>query len=109
MGLHAFEREPEHQALYRQTFSDQSFYLHGHREGWNVSACRHQHDFRDGVTFRGVPHYVLTYQDGGGTARRTDTDAPTARRGALSLQKPMSGGRFATSGEVKYWHLYFKQ
>lgn len=75
-----------------------------------MPAARHRRALGDGMQFRGVNHYVLTYHIGGASARRSDPSAPgTALTGALSLQKPMSGGKFSSNGVVEYGHFYFKQ
>ncbi len=109
MGLHAFETEPEHCSVYRTHFGTEQPKLLGFADRWNMPIARHRRVLGSGVEFRGVDHYVLTSHLGGGAARRSDVGAAPARRGALSLQRPGSGGRFASHGPVDYAHFYFRQ
>lgn len=72
--------------------------------------ARHRRDIGRNVRFDGVDHYILTYHVGGATARRIDdTTSGIARKGAISLQTPMSGATISTEGVVEYAHLYFQQ
>lgn len=110
MGLHAFNREPQHCLRYRQHAGPDLPPLHGLAERWNVPAARHRRVLGPGAEFRAVDHYVLTWHIGGAQVRREDWSTPaSASKGALSLQRPGSGGRFSSQGLVDYGHFYFKQ
>ncbi len=111
MGFHAFDGRPAHCTLYEAQTGPDLPMLYGLAERWNMPVARHRRALGEGADFPGVDHYVLTYHLGGGSARRTDGRVPTAvaRQGALSLQRPNSGGRFASDGVVDYGHFYFKQ
>lgn len=110
MGIHSFEQEPEHCKVYRSLIGPNVPPIFGVQERWNMPVARHRRALGHGMYFRGVDHYVLTYHVGGGSARRLEeSPLPTARIGALSLQRPHSGGKFSSEGVVEYGHYYFKQ
>ena len=110
MGIHSFEHEPEHCGVYRALVGPNMPPILGVQERWNMPVVRHRRTLGHGLYFRGVDHYVLTYHVGGASARRlADSPLPTARTGALSLQRPHSGGKFSSEGVVEYGHFYFKQ
>ena len=110
MGVHAFETEPEHCALYRTVLPDRLPPLFGVADHWNMPAARHRLDLGRDARFQGVGHHVLTYHVGGAAARRTDGfPGAVARKGAVSLQRPHSGATVSSDGLVSYAHLYFKQ
>lgn len=110
MGIHSFEHEPEHCKVYRALVGPNMPPIFGVQERWNMPVARHRRALGHGMYFRGVDHYVLTYHVGGGSARRLEEQPlPTARTGALSLQRPLSGGKFSSEGVVEYGHFYFKQ
>ena len=110
MGTHAFSAEPEHCFVYREVVGDPLPKLFGFEENWNMPVSRHLRSLGNGMSFRGVDHYVLTYHLSGPAAYRHDVDDKgKARYGALSLQRPGSGGQFSTDGVVEYAHYYFTQ
>ncbi len=111
MGTHAFSVEPEHCAVYRAVEPSRLGTLFGLADRWNMPAAWHRRALGPAATFTGVGHYVLTYHIGGSEVRRLDGDErmPRAGRGALSLQRPGSGGTFGSRGVVEYGHLYFQQ
>lgn len=110
MGLHAFTQEPAHCAAYRGSVGGPLPPLWGFGDRWNMPAARHRRSLGTGVAFPGVDHYVLTYHIGGASARRPDrAGTGGALDGALSLQRPGSGGTFASAGLVDYGHFYFTQ
>lgn len=110
MGVHAFENEPEHCGVYREQSDGELPLIFGVDERWNMPVARHRRKLGPGTEFRGVGHFTLTYHIGGSAAERQDGPVSgKARRGALSLQRPFSSGRFATSGVVEYAHYYFSQ
>ena len=109
MGIHAFSSPPEHCDVYRALYEDFKTDLFGLDDKWNIVAAGHRRDLGAGIDFAGVDHYILTYHVDGGPARRVDRKEAMAGAGALSMQRPGSGGRFASSGMVEYWHLYFRQ
>ncbi len=110
MGIHAFGHEPEHCEVYRAHVGPNMPPIYGLEEGWNMPVARHRRALGHGMFFRGVDHYVLTYHIAGAPARRLEaTPLPTARQGALSLQRPQSAGKFSSTGVVEYGHFYFKQ
>ncbi|MEZ5862257.1 MAG: AraC family transcriptional regulator, partial [Geminicoccaceae bacterium] len=110
MGLHAFPEGPEHCAVYRRLAGGPPP-LFGIEGGWNMPAARHRAVLSGDRPFRGVDHYVLTYHIGGAAVRRVDRPSfdRVARKGAISLQAPGSGGSFESGGRVEYGHLYFRQ
>lgn len=109
MGLHAFADPPAHLDGYR-TFD--AVRVVGLAERWNMPVVRivARLPMQD---FAPAPHYVLTYQFGGGGVRRRDGQRfrRIARKGSVSLQVPGSGARIAAEGdgEIDYAHLYFAQ
>ncbi|MEO1203268.1 MAG: helix-turn-helix transcriptional regulator [Pseudomonadota bacterium] len=110
MGLHAFTREPQHCALYR--LADVAMPpLVGLGERWNMPTASHRAALGDGATFPGVDHYILTYQLDDTPVHRLDRPRfdGVARQGAISLQRPGSGGTFRSAGAVAYAHFYFHQ
>lgn len=110
MGVHAFLDGPEHCEVYRRLAGGPPP-LFGVEARWNMPAVRHRAVLSADRPFRGVDHYVLTFHVGGAGVRRTDRPDldRVARKGALSLQAPGSGGTFESTGRVEYGHLYFRQ
>lgn len=112
MGRHAFQTEPQHCRIYREIRDVEDVpEIFGVDEKWNMPAVRHRANLGAGTRFDGVGHYILTYHIGGAGARRLDRQegAALATVGALSLQKPDSGGVFSSNGIVEYAHFYFNQ
>ncbi|MBO6755136.1 MAG: helix-turn-helix transcriptional regulator [Roseibium sp.] len=112
MGRHSFTKEPEHCQVYRSMKGEGALpAIYGIGEHWNMPAIRHRANLGAGTRFAGVGHYIFTYHIGGANARRLDLNGgmDIASTGALSLQRPHSGGTFASSGVVEYCHFYFKQ
>jgi AraC family transcriptional regulator len=110
MGMHSFETEPQHCLVYRNYLRDNLPDLYGVAEHWNMPIARHRRDIGRNKRFDGVDHYILTYHVGGAAARRVDdTTSGIARKGAISLQAPMSAATISTDGVVEYTHLYFQQ
>jgi AraC family transcriptional regulator len=110
MGAHAFTGEPAHCGTYRRRGASLPR-LFGIEARWNMPGARHRRTLGPEARFDGVDHYVVTLHVGGAVVRRLDAAgaAPAQRRGAVSLQRPGSGGTFASSGPVDYAHLYFRQ
>lgn len=110
MGVHAFADGPEHCEVYRRLAGGPPP-LFGVEARWNMPAVRHRAVLSGDQPFHGVDHYVLTCHIGGAAVRRTDRPGldRVARKGALSLQAPGSGGSFESAGRVEYGHLYFRQ
>ncbi len=110
MGIHSFDPEPEHCEVYRALVGPNLPRIFGVQEQWNMPVARHRRALGHELYCRGVDHYVLTYHLGGASARRlAASPLPTARTGALSLQRPHSGGKFSSDGVVEYGQFYFKQ
>ncbi len=111
MGLHAFDAEPGHCALYRRALGDALPPLRGLGDRWNVLTAEFDATLPEGSVFPGVDHYVLTVQTNDAPVRRIDDPrfSAVAGRNSLSLQRPGSGGSFVSDGPVRYAHLYFQQ
>jgi AraC family transcriptional regulator len=113
MGVHAFDEEPAHLALYRRLGGAVATSPVGVAERWNAPVSRQVARLGEATDFPGVDHYVLTIQIAGPVVRRVDRPVvdEAARDGAVSLQAPGSGGRFRAeaAAPVDYAHLYFRQ
>jgi len=110
MGIHAFERHPEHCEAYLAIKMPNLPVLAGIDENWNMPVVRHSADLGPEARFPGVDHYVMTLHLGGASVQRLDwAEQRPATTDCLSLQAPGSAGTFRFGGRVDYAHLYFKQ
>lgn len=113
MGLHAFDGAPTHHRAYEEAAAEPAALpqLFGCVERWNMPVSRCKASLDENANFPGVDHYVLTYHVSGSSVRRVDRPefGNTARKGAVSLQAPGSGGSFRSRGAVDYAHFYFRQ
>ncbi|KYO53504.1 hypothetical protein PJ900_21185 [Tistrella mobilis] len=112
MGVHAFDEEPAHLALYRRLGATVATSPVGVAERWNAPVSRQVARLGEATDFPGVDHYVLTIQIAGPVVRRVDRPVAdeAGRDGTVSLQVPGSGGRFRAeaAAPVDYAHLYFR-
>lgn len=111
MGRHAFTETPYHGRVYDCLKPLAPPHLLGVEARWNMPAARHVASLGDDADFPAVDHYVATLHIGGGSVRRVDAarfSGGVATTGALSLQRPGSGGSFRSVDRVDYAHFYFQ-